>query len=43
MNGFNAKTIRMMSGAIAQKCVEIKRKVTKPEFEKIKEAIQAVQ
>lgn len=43
MNGFNAKTIRMMSGAIAQKCIEIKRKVTKPEFEKIKEAIQAVQ
>lgn len=39
MNGFNAKTIRMMSASIANNCLEIKRKVTKPEFEQIKEAI----
>ena len=39
MNGFNAKTIRMMSATFASKCLEIKRKVTKPEFEQIRQAI----
>lgn len=41
MNGFNPKTIRMMSAKIAHNCLEIKRKVTKPEFEQIREAIEA--
>lgn len=39
MNGFNAKTIRMMSATFASNCLEIKRKVTKPEFKQIQEAI----
>lgn len=39
MNGFNPKTIRMMSATFASNCLEIKRSVTKPEFEQIKEAI----
>ncbi len=39
MNGFNAKTIRMMSATFASNCLEIKRKVTKPEFEQIRQAI----
>jgi hypothetical protein len=42
MNGFNAKTIRLMSGKVADRCLTIKRKVTKPEFEKIQEAITAI-
>ena len=41
MNGFNAKTLRMMSATFASNCLDIKRKVTKPEFEQIKEAIAA--
>ena len=41
MNGFNPKTIRMMSATFASNCLEIKRKVTKPEFEQIREAIEA--
>jgi len=41
MNGFNPKTIRMMSATFATNCLEIKRKVTKPEFEQIREAIEA--
>jgi hypothetical protein len=40
MNGFNPKTIRMMSASFANNCLEIKRKVTKPEFEQIKQAIE---
>jgi len=41
MNGLNPKTIRMMSATFAANCLEIKRKVTKPEFEQIREAIEA--
>ena len=39
MNGFNPKTIRMMSATFASNCLEIKRTVTKPEFEQINAAI----
>lgn len=39
MNGLNPKTIRMMSANFADNCLDIKRKVTKPEFEQIKDAI----
>jgi hypothetical protein len=41
MNGLNIKSIRMMSGSLANNCLDIKRKVTKPEFEKINSAISA--
>ena len=41
MSGLNAKNIKVMSAQIATNCLEIKRKVTKPEFEQIKEAIES--
>lgn len=41
MNGLNVKTLRMMSAKIAQKCLDLKRSVTKPEFESIRDAILA--
>ena len=39
MNGFNSKTLRMLSKSVAGNCLDIKRRVNRTEFEQIKNAI----